>query len=97
MVVTDASKGIKVAADNYLKNVKTEVSEDKLVVKTIDVKDISVANINGNSYYYILDNDGKKYKASITLSDNLPYVKVGDKIKIAYLNELDIIEVEKVY
>ena len=97
VVVTDASKGIKVAADNYLKNVKTEISEDKLVVKTIEVIDISVANINGTSYYYILDNEGKKYKASINLSDNLPFVKIGNNLKIAYLKEKDIIEVEKVY
>jgi len=95
--VTDASKGIEVAANNYLNNTKSEIKEDELIIKEIEVKDISVANIGGYSYYYIVDSNDIKYKASITLSDNLPFVRVGDKLKIAYLKEKNIIDIEKVY
>ena len=97
VVVTDASKGIEVAANNYLNSTKSEIKEDELIVKEIEVKSINVANISGYSYYYIVDSNDIKYKASITLSDNLPFVKIGDKLKIAYLKEKNIIDIEKVY
>lgn len=97
VVVTDASKGIEVAANNYLNNTKSEIKEDELTIKEIEVKSISVANISGYSYYYIVDSNDIKYKASITLSDNLPFVRIGDKLKIAYLKEKNIIDIEKVY
>lgn len=97
VVVTDSSKGIKVASENYLNNVKTDVSEDELTIKEIVIKNISVSNIGGYSYYYIVDTNNQRYKISITLSDNLPFVKSGDMLKIAYLKEKNIIDVEKVY
>lgn len=97
VVVTDAAKGIRAAAENYLNNVKSEVKEDELIVKEIEIKTISVANIGGYSYYYISDKNDQRYKVSITLSDNLPFLKSGDMLKIAYLKDKDIIDVEKVY
>ena len=97
VVVTDASKGIIVAKDNYLKSIKQEVKDDELVKKEITVKSITTANINGYTYYYITD-ENNKYKISITLSDLLPFTKVGDKLKIGYYeSNSSIIEVEKLY
>ena len=97
VVVTDASKGIIVAKDNYLKSIKKEVKEEELVKKVITVKNITTANINGYTYYYIEDTDNK-YKISISLSDLLPFVKNGDKIEIGYYDTTnEVIEVEKVY
>ena len=97
VVVTDASKGIIVAKDNYLKSIKKEVKEEELVKKVITVKSITTANINGYTYYYIEDTDNK-YKISISLSDLLPFVKNGDKIEIGYYDTTnEVIEVEKVY
>ena len=97
VVVTDASKGIIVAKDNYLKSIKKEVKEEELVKKVITVKSITTANINGYTYYYIEDTNNK-YKISISLSDLLPFVKNGDKIEIGYYDTTnEVIEVEKVY
>ena len=97
VVVTDASKGIIVAKDNYLKSIKKEVKEEELVKKVITVKNITTANINGYTYYYIEDTDNK-YKISISLSDLLPFVKNGDKIEIGYYDTTnEVIEVENVY
>ena len=97
VVVTEASKGIIVAKDNYLKSIKKEVKEEELVKKVITVKNITTANINGYTYYYIEDTDNK-YKISISLSDLLPFVKNGDKIEIGYYDTTnEVIEVEKVY
>ena len=68
-----------------------------MVIKEIKVQNINSASINGYTYYYI-QADEKKYKLSITLSDNLPFVKNGDVIKIGYYEtENDIIKVEKMY
>lgn len=97
VVVTDSSKGIIAAKDNYLKNTKKEVQEDELTIKEIKVDSLNTANINGYTYYYITS-DNKRYKISISLSDTLPFVKPNDTIKIGYYDtEADIIEVEKVY
>ena len=97
VVVTDSSKGIITAKDNYLSSIKKEVNEDELVKKEIIVKTLSTANINGYTYYYISD-ENSKYKISISLSDHLPFLKEGDKLEIGYYetNE-EIIEVEKLY
>ena len=98
VVVTDASKGIEIAATNYLESFDEEISEDTLVKKEIKIKKINEVVISGNTYYYILDKDDIKYKLSINLSDNLPFLSNGDIINIGYYNsEKEIIEVIKVY
>jgi hypothetical protein len=95
--VTDSSKGIIKAKDNYLASIKKEAKDDELVIKEIKVDSINTSIINGYTYYYISSGDNK-YKISISLSDKLPFVKVGDTIKIGYYEtESDIIEVEKYY
>ena len=97
VVVTDASKGIIVAKDNYLKSIKQEVKEDELVKKEIVVKSITSANINGYTHYFITDGTNK-YKVSIELSDNLPFVSVGDKLTIGYYDtDSSVKEVKKLY
>jgi hypothetical protein len=97
VVVTDASKGILIAKDNYLKSIKKEVKDEELVKKEITVKNITTANINGYTYYYIEDNSNK-YKISISLSDLLPFVKSGDKLEIGYYEtNSEVIDVEKIY
>jgi len=95
--VTDASKGIIAAKDNYLKSIKKEVKDDELTIKEIKVEHLKEAIINGYTYYYITSG-GNKYKASISLSDKLPFVKTGDTIKIGYYETTkDIIDVERIY
>ena len=97
VVVTDSSKGIIVAKDNYLKSIKKEVKDEELIKKDIKVTSITPAIINGYTNYYVIA-DNQKYKISISLSDNLPFITAGDTIKIGYYESQDeIIEVEKVY
>lgn len=94
VVVTDASKGIQVAANNYLNNVSFDVDSSLLVEKDIMIKSISTANIDGNTYYYFTSGDNKKYYVSINVDNKyLPYVKVGDMIKIKVYNESDVTEI----
>ena len=97
VVVTDSSKGIIKAKDNYLNNTKKEATDDELTIKEITVDTITTATINGYTYYYI-SSSNTKYKISISLSDQLPFIKNGDKIKIGYYEtDKEIIEIEKVY
>ncbi len=97
VTVTDASKGIIAAKDNYLKAMKKEAKDEELVIEEIKVDQIKEATINGYTYYYI-SSDNKKFKVSINLSDKLPFIKQGDTIKIGYYDlERDIIEIEKIY
>ena len=79
-----------------LNNLDCPRCANKIECKLNEHNDINSASINGYTYYYIQADD-KKYKLSITLSDNLPFVKIGDKLKVAYLKDKDIIEIEKVY
>lgn len=95
VIVTDSSKGINEAANNYLKNVKLTQNGEE-ISKEIIIKSIKSSVINGTTYYYIIDSNNQKYKASIELSDNLPFVNVGDKLKVSYLQEEDIINITKI-
>lgn len=99
VVVTDAAKGIEVSAQNYLSSFGTEVGDNLLEKTSIIVKKITSVTIDGNTYFYIIDENNKKYKVSIKTSDSLPYVTIGDKLEIGYVNKNknEIIEITKVY
>ena len=80
VVVTDASAGIQNAANNYLNNNGIEINGNEL---EIVVKEITTAIIDGNTYYYIIDEEDNKYRVSIKISPKkLPFVKAGDKLVI---------------
>ena len=97
VVVTDSSLGIEKASNNYLNNVSYEVDDSTMKEKTIKIKNISNAIINGNTNYYIIDYDNQKYKVSINIaSDKLPFLKVDDELNISYITEEEVIEIKKI-
>lgn len=92
VVVTDSSKGIKEAARNYLNSIGA-LNENS---KTIKVKFIKEATINGLTYYYIVSSDDEKFRVSIDKGEYiLPFLNVGDEIKIFYRSDIvnDIVKV----
>ena len=96
VVVTDSTLGIDVAANNYLNNANlgSGVANN---TKEITVKTISSAIIDGNTYYYIIDNDNQKYKVSIKINSSLlPFINVGDKIEVSYNKISDVIDIVKI-
>lgn len=98
VVVTDASKGIEAAAQNYLNNSKIEIKEESLTKSTIKIKEIYNVVKSGNTYYYILDETNRKYLVSINISDKLPFIKTNDSIIIGYYEtKEEIIEIKKLY
>ena len=97
VVVTDSSKGIKKAAENYLNDVVSEESTDELKTKEVTIKTIKEVIIDGNTYYYITDIDNQKYKVSIKTNKNLlPFINVNDKVKIGYATEADVITIKNI-
>ncbi len=96
VVVTDANEGIIKAKDNYLKN--SNINDDiELVENTIIVKEINIALIDGNTYYFIEDSNNNRYKVSIKVNENiLPFIKIGSSIKITYSKNNDINEITKI-
>ena len=97
VVVTDSSLGVIEAARNYISNVDIKSEGSFSREKEIIIKSINPAVLDGITYYYILDNSNQKYKASIKVSDKLPFINKNDKIKIKYINEKDIIDIIEIY
>lgn len=96
VVVTDASKGIEKASENYLNDTNFNTNSSNTKEKDITIKSITSHVIDGITYFYIIDTNNQKYKVSIKSSDNLPFVKIGDTIKITYFVEKDIIDISKI-
>ena len=93
VVVTESNLGIIKAKDNYLMNLDNNI-ESEYLEKEITIKKIEKASVDGNTYYYIMDNDNEKYRAVIKINEEiLPFMSVNDKVKIKYkkvnsLNEI---------
>ena len=94
VVVTDSSKGIEAAANNYLNNVSFNIENNLLKDKTITIKSISTAIIEGNTYYYLTDTYEQKYYISINVDKKiLPFIKIGDTLNIKIYNESEVTEI----
>lgn len=95
VIVSDSSLGIEVASSNYLNNVNLNLDTNILLSKKIFVREISNVIIDGNTYYYLIGDDGQKYRVSIKVnSDVLPFLKVGSNIEIKYVKEENIIDIK---
>lgn len=94
VVVTDATKGIEKAAENYLKEAGNEtVSKEE---KEVIINNLKTVIIDGNTNYYFDDNN-QKYKVSITINkDLLPFINNGDKVKIKYNKVREVIEITEI-
>ena len=82
VVVTDSSLGINKAISNYIGD---DYSTDDLKETTITVIDAKSAIIDGNTYYYLIDNNNNKYKVKISVDPNgLPFVGNNSVLSIKY-------------
>ncbi len=97
--ITDASEGIQKASENYLNKIWSENANitTSNIEKEIQIKKLSTANIDGTTYYYIIDMNDQKYKCSIKIAkDILPFLEENDQIKIGYREEQEMIQIEKI-
>ena len=84
VVVSDASLGIEVAKEKYLEE-NAIIDKNKLLTKEIVIKSISDVVIDGNTSYYIKDEENNLYSASIKVNKKLlPYLQNGNKVTITY-------------
>ena len=93
VVVTDAKDGIVKAAENYLGE---DVTPTDTKTSEIKIDSINTAVLDGTTYYYLKSNNNI-YRASIKVNENvLPFIKVGDIIKITYKEDKinEIIKIE---
>ena len=96
VTVTDASIGIEQASKNYLESNFSEVEMDKVITKDIKVVDIMQVNIDGTTYYYIVDAENKKYKVSVKVNEEtIPFLKKGNEITISFKQEKALTEILK--
>ena len=93
VVVTDSTLGIDVAANNYLSNANISNDGKTNKTKVITVEKIASVVVDGNTYYYILDDEENKYKVSIKISNKLPFINVGDRIEISYNRETQVTDI----
>ena len=97
VVVTDSALGIETAAANYINNANLKIDTETNTTKKVTIKNISNVVIDGNTYYYIIDTNNQKYKASIKLNTNLlPFLKSNDVVEVSYLKEQDVIDLIKI-
>ena len=96
VVVTDSAKGINEAARNYLMT-NPIVDNNQMLKKEITIKSVYTSMIDGNTYYYFIDSDDKKYRASIKIDDKyLPFISVGNVLSISYNVEDEVTEILKI-
>ena len=87
VVVNDSSLGIEAAAKKYLGESISTHDETKIEPKNITVNSITSAVIDGNTYYYITDEELLKYFASIKINKELlPFLNKGSKVTIKALD-----------
>ena len=85
----------KKASEAYL-NAFNLKSEAETLEKEITISSIKTATIEGNTVYYFFDENKNKYSAIITVSrDRLPFLNVGDKIKVYYSESTSGVNVVK--
>lgn len=93
VVVTDAQEGIEKAALKYLGD-EAKSNTSNLINKNIIIKSIKEVNIDGNTNYYLIDNEGIKYRASIKINTLLlPFVKTDETYDISYKQSDEINEI----
>lgn len=94
VVVTDAAKGIVEASQNYLNGVNLDYNVDNLQSREITIAKINPVVNNSTTTYYLVDIEGRRYKANIKVADAiLPFLGQGSRISISFAKEKDVIEI----
>ena len=96
VVVTDASVGIEKAAENYLGEETIKNSSNDLT-ETITISKITSATIDGTTYYYLVDQNNKRWRTSIKVSKNLlPFLDTNSQIKVWYKEKKEVTEITRI-
>ena len=97
VVTTDSTKGIEKAAEAYLNETGSEEENKGTLEKEITIHGMQTAIIEGNTYYYFYDEENQKYRVSIKIDKKqLPFLINGDKLKIKYSKESEVIDITEI-
>lgn len=97
VVTVDKDKGLEYLKSQYIAAMNI-VDTDSLEEKEITVSSVSYINISGDTYAYIMDQEGNVYKGHITINEKLlPFIKENDVLKVKYTtgDVNSIIEINK--
>lgn len=98
VTVTDSSLGITKSAENYL-NAYNMIADAETEEKDIKIVKINPVIIEGNTVYYIEDENKNRYTANIQIAKNLlPFINASETYKITYTEaEVSVIKnIEKI-
>lgn len=84
VVTVDKDKGLEYLKSQYVSAMNI-VDTNNVEEKEITVDQVSLVNISGDTYIFILDQEKNVYKAHITVNEKLlPFIKVKDKVTVKY-------------
>lgn len=96
VTVEDASLGIEKIASDFLGS-EYVTGSNNAISEEIVISQVSSAVIDGVTYYYFVSDNGEKYKVSIKIEkDLLPFIKVGDRVKVYYKERFDVTNIIKI-
>ncbi|MCR5067425.1 MAG: hypothetical protein K6A14_05150 [Erysipelotrichaceae bacterium] len=85
VTVTDSSLGIVNAANEYLKTYHADVVVDEYFEDIMTVVTVSQAVVNGNTTYFITDQNYNRYQLDINVDLSVtPFIGVNDTYKVKY-------------
>ena len=85
VTVSDVSLGSDKAASSYLNSYKLE-DGGETKTETIKIASITSAIIDGNTNYFIVDDQKNRYMVNIAVSSStLPFLKVGETLDVKYV------------
>ncbi|MGN1398701.1 MAG: hypothetical protein ACI4WG_01720 [Erysipelotrichaceae bacterium] len=87
--VSDASLGVKEAANTYIKMMGMEtISSDMLISKDIIIHQVKEAVIDGNTYYFIITLENEKYQIKASVNPNITvFMQENEQYTIKYYND----------
>ncbi len=92
--VTDASYGIKTAAEEYLGvSIDDEISTENSISDTAIVNQLRYLNIDGTSYAYFKDENDNIYRISLKVSDDVAFLQDTHVISFDYVINGDLREI----
>ena len=89
----DSVKNLELLKKSFLSSQTiTEESDAETKKKDITIANVQILNVDGKSKLFIVDTEGKKYKAVITSENEntLVFLKAGETIHIRYIEMNDV-------
>jgi len=97
--VSDSSGGIQQAVEQYLDeyNLHKKEEPEEIHKGTFTIKRIEDYVVDGNSYLYLLTNEGTIYRFAVKLDARAAFLQINDKLTADYVIDDDFYEIVQLY